>query len=94
MLHTMEVLFQILKEYTFAGSGFKFHFRCSKLKLTHLCFVDDHLIFSKADMSSISIIQAALLEFEQLSGLKANPAKSFFFFFFRCLFWFEVLFAG
>jgi len=45
-------------------------------------------------LSSVSVIQAALLEFEQLSGLKANPAKSFFFFFFRCLFWFEVLFAG
>jgi len=30
-------------------------------------------------MSSISIIQAALMEFEQLSGLKANPAKSSFF---------------
>jgi hypothetical protein len=31
-------------------------------------------------MLSIYIIQAVLLEFEQLSGLKANPAKSSFFF--------------
>jgi hypothetical protein len=75
----MEVLSQILKEYTSAGSGFKFQFRCSKLKLTHLCFANDLFIFSEDDMSSISIIQAALLEFEQLSGLKANPAKSSFF---------------
>jgi hypothetical protein len=52
----MEVLSHILKEYTSAGSGFKFHFRCSKLKLTHLCFADDLLIFAEADMSSISII--------------------------------------
>jgi hypothetical protein len=77
----MEVLSQILKEYTSAGSGFKFHFCRSKLKLTHLCFADDLLIFFEVDMSSISIIQATLLEFEQLSGLKVNLAKSSFFFF-------------
>jgi hypothetical protein len=41
----MEVLSQILKEYTSVGFGFKFHYRCSKLKLTHLFFVDDLLIF-------------------------------------------------
>jgi hypothetical protein len=75
----MEVLSKILKEYNSAGSGFKFHFHCSKLQLTHLCFDDDLLIFSEADLSSVSVIQAALLEFEQLSGLKANPVKSSFF---------------
>lgn len=66
-------------EYTKAGSGFKFHHRCSKLQITHLCFTNDLLIFSEVDKSSISIIQVALWEFESLSGLKANPSKSFMF---------------
>jgi hypothetical protein len=48
-----------------------------KQKLTHLCFVDDLLIFSEASVKSISIIKDALIEFEELSGLKANPSKSF-----------------
>jgi hypothetical protein len=34
--------------------GFMFHLRCSKLKLTRLCFVDDLLVFSAANFSSIS----------------------------------------
>lgn len=72
----MEVFSRIMKDYTREGSGFKFHHNCSKMKLTHLCFADDMLIFSDASLSSISIIKAALLEFELLSGLKANPSKS------------------
>ncbi|XP_059441719.1 uncharacterized protein LOC132174022 [Corylus avellana] len=34
---------------------------------------------SEASLSSIKVIKAALLEFENLSGLKANPAKSSFY---------------
>jgi len=49
------------------------------MNLTHLCFADDLLLFSDANLSSISIIKAALREFELLSGLKANPSKSFLF---------------
>lgn len=72
----MEVFYKLMLEYTKAGFGFKFHHRCSKLQITHLCFTDDLLIFSEADKSSISIIQAPLREFESLSGLKVNPSKS------------------
>jgi hypothetical protein len=61
---------------TKVGSGFSFHHRCSRLRLTHLCFADDLLIFSNVNPTSISIIKAALLEFEQLFGLCANPSKS------------------
>jgi len=68
-----------MDDLTREGSDFKFHFRCSRLRLTHLCFADDLLIFSEANLSSISIIKMALLEFEHLSGLKANPSKSYFY---------------
>lgn len=72
----MEVFSRLMEEHTREGSGFNYHYRCSRLQLTHLSFADDLLIFSDASLSSISIIKAALLEFEMLSGLKANPSKS------------------
>jgi len=73
---SMEVFSRLMKEYTMKGSGFKFHYRCSRMNLTHLCFADDLLLFSDANLSTISIIKATLREFELLSGLKANPSKS------------------
>jgi len=57
-----------------------FHLKCSSLKLTHLCFADDLLIFSSASCDFIKVINDVLEEFEELAGLKANPAKSSMFF--------------
>jgi hypothetical protein len=71
----MEVFSRILAESTGAA---KFHPRCLKMKLNHLCFADDLLIFSEASLWSIKAIKDALAEFEELSSLKANPSKSFF----------------
>jgi hypothetical protein len=72
----MEVFAKIMDNYTRAGFGFTFHPRCSRLKLTHLCFADDLLLFCDASLPSISIVKAALLQFEKISSLKANPSKS------------------
>jgi hypothetical protein len=72
----MEILSRLLAEASMDVERFRFHPKCRKLKLTHLCFADDLLIFSAADMGSIWTIKEALAEFEDLSGLKANPAKS------------------
>jgi hypothetical protein len=74
----MEVFSRIMADYT-GKSSFMFHPNCLKMKLTHLCFADDLLIFSEANVSSIKVIKVALAEFEELSGLKANPAKSSFY---------------
>jgi hypothetical protein len=72
----MEVFSRIMAEYTDVTSGFKFHPKCLKMKLTHLCFAEDLLIFSVASLGSINVIKNTLVEFEELSGLKANPSKS------------------
>jgi hypothetical protein len=72
----MGVFSKLMKEYTREGSAFKFHHKCSWMNLTHLCFADDLLLFSYASSISITIIKAALSEFELLSGLRANPSKS------------------
>jgi hypothetical protein len=77
----MEVFSRLMAMSTGPDSGFKFHPKCLKLKLTHLCFVDDLLIFSEASLSSINVIKDVLVKFEELSGLKANPSKSSFYYF-------------
>lgn len=74
----MEVFSRLMENGTRARLDFKFHHRCSKLNLSHLCFADDLLIFSEANLVLTSIIKQALKDFEQLSSLKANPSKSSF----------------
>jgi hypothetical protein len=83
----MKVFSRIMKVSTGTDFAFKFHPYCFKVKLTHLCFANDLLLlllfffsfFPEASLSSINVIKAALMEFEDLSGLKANPSKSSFY---------------
>ncbi len=76
----MEGLSRLLEEAAIHNPLFDFHPKCSSLKLTHLWFADDLLIFSSASCDSIKVIKDVLKEFEELAGLKANPAKSSMFF--------------
>jgi hypothetical protein len=46
------------------------------IKLSHLCFADNLLIFSAATLASVRCYIGALAEFEALSGLEANPSNS------------------
>ncbi|XP_062167078.1 uncharacterized protein LOC133873382 [Alnus glutinosa] len=71
----MEGLSLLLEEAA-ASPLFSFHPKCKVVRLNHLCFVDDLLIFSAAICNSVSAILSALTEFESLSGLRANPSKS------------------
>jgi hypothetical protein len=75
----MEVLSRLLIDAALDTANFGFHPKCRSLMLNHLCFADDLLIFSGAEMNSLRTIKTVLAEFEDLSGLKANPAKSTFF---------------
>lgn len=54
----------------------KFHSRCKKEKISHLCFADDLLIFCKGDRCSVQVVKDCLINFEELSGLSPNPGKS------------------
>jgi hypothetical protein len=72
----MEGLSLLLGDAVSSNSQFDFHPRCRELKLNHLCFADDLLIFSAASIRSVKVIKDVLDYFEQLSGLKANPSKS------------------
>ena len=74
----MEVLSGLLHKMALERN-FKFHWRCSKNHLTHLCFADDLMILCKGEEASVSMIRDCLQQFMGLSGLVPNPAKSHMF---------------
>ena len=49
-------------------------------KITHLFFADDTLLFCRATMSDLDVIQRILLLYEQASGQKLNREKTTVFF--------------
>ncbi|GJV33899.1 RNA-directed DNA polymerase, eukaryota, reverse transcriptase zinc-binding domain protein [Tanacetum coccineum] len=67
----MEVFSLMVKRKIEDDGGFKYHWRCDRLKLTHLIFVDDLMVFSRADVHSVTILSKALMEFSGVSGLVA-----------------------
>jgi len=51
----------------------------SELKISHLFFVDDCLLFTKAIVSHVKLVQDVFRGFCLASGLKVNVHKSKFF---------------
>ena len=58
---------------------FNYHPKCKRIQLTHLCFLDNLLIFTKGNIDSVIGIQNVLKLFYSYSGLQLNNSKSEFF---------------
>ena len=71
----MEYLSRLLKGLK-EEKNFKYHPKCAKLDVTHLCFANDLLLFSRGDLNSIKELHKCFTEFSQASGLQANLNKS------------------
>ncbi|XP_074298240.1 uncharacterized protein LOC141629074 [Silene latifolia] len=56
--------------------GLRFHPLCKQLRLTHLIFADDLLMFSKGDLKSIMVLLRAFSSFSHASGMNMNAMKS------------------
>lgn len=80
------LLFVIGMEYLSRALGemgkqkeFGFHSRNKGLRLNHLCFADDLMIFCKANVQSTKLIKDVIDDFGRVSGLCINKAKSHIF---------------
>lgn len=51
------------------AGNFRFHAKCEKLGISHLCFADDLFLFSYGDPHFVQILRKALDEFGRASGL-------------------------
>lgn len=80
-------LFVVCMEYlnrcslTLHGSRlFHYHPRYKRFKLTHVCFADDLLMFTRGDVDSVQQLMNAFGKFGFASGLHANQLKSYIYF--------------
>lgn len=62
------------------NSNFRFHPKCKKLNLTHACFADDLLRFTRGDISLVREMYASFSHFSSVSSLKENINKSSIYF--------------
>ncbi|XP_074283544.1 uncharacterized protein LOC141608092 [Silene latifolia] len=56
--------------------GFSYHPLCKQLKMTHLMFADDLLLFCKGDIRSVTILMEAFKVFRATTGLNISTGKS------------------
>ncbi|GKE26316.1 putative reverse transcriptase domain-containing protein, partial [Tanacetum coccineum] len=76
----MEVLNLMIKRNIAMNPHFKYHWQCKDLKLTHLCFADDLMLFCHGNSKSVTVLKNALDEFGSVSGLFPSFPKSTVFF--------------
>ncbi|XP_057535324.1 uncharacterized protein LOC130813502 [Amaranthus tricolor] len=69
----MEYLSRILRR---VEGSYGFHPWCRRIKLSHLCFADDLMLFCKGDVSSVRTLHQCIHSFSQASRLHANASKS------------------
>ncbi|XP_039037529.1 uncharacterized protein LOC120174872 [Hibiscus syriacus] len=58
---------------------FRFHPKCKKNPLTHICFADDLLLFCHGSLDSVVGVVSFLDKFYEISGLRLNATKTGFF---------------
>ena len=70
----MEIYEDFLKT-VFYHKDFTFHPYCRKLRLIHLLFAGDLMLFCKVELGTLRYLMDALNYFHITSGLRANLAK-------------------
>ncbi|GJZ63170.1 RNA-directed DNA polymerase, eukaryota, reverse transcriptase zinc-binding domain protein [Tanacetum coccineum] len=72
----MEILNLIVHDKVECSEDFQYHFGCKRMKMTHVCFADDLLMFCHGDCKSVIVLKDAIDEFGAVSGLLPNYTKS------------------
>ncbi|XP_074317080.1 uncharacterized protein LOC141653264 [Silene latifolia] len=65
-----------LLTYSSANNEYNYHPMCKQMKLTHLIFADDLLLFCKGDACSMMTILRTFVTFSKTSGLNMSKGKS------------------
>ena len=76
----MDSLSQLFHYHIHRCPRFRYHWKCDKLNISHLCFADDLTLLFYGDVQSASIMKHTLSHFHDFTGLQANPTKSCMFF--------------
>ncbi|GJS87046.1 RNA-directed DNA polymerase, eukaryota, reverse transcriptase zinc-binding domain protein [Tanacetum coccineum] len=71
----MEMLNLLVKDEIRKERDFKFHFGCKQLRITHLCFADDLIMFCHGNKISVQTLKRSLDRFSEISGLHPNLGK-------------------
>ncbi|XP_075515951.1 uncharacterized protein LOC142550775 [Primulina tabacum] len=71
----IEVLSRMLERMS-RSPNFRFHPKCATLRITHLAYADDLLLFSYGDRISLFMIMQCLQNFGNTAGLRMNSSKS------------------
>lgn len=53
-----------------SNKEYHYHPRCKKLNITHMCFVDDMLLFARGDVSSVQQLFKTFAKFLKLQDFK------------------------
>ena len=72
----MDALSQLINHNIQRSIDFKYHWKCEKLAISHLCFADDLLLLFHGDMQSTLLMKNTLAQFHAFTGLQANNSKS------------------
>ena len=72
----MDSLSQLLQHNIQRSPVFRYHWKCNKLSLSHLCFADDLTLLFHGDVQSAALMKLTLSQFYDFTGLQANPTKS------------------
>ena len=72
----MDFLRQLIQYNILLSQNFKFHWKCDKLKISHLCFADDLLLLFCGDVAYTLFMKDSLTQFYECTGLLANRDKS------------------
>ena len=72
----MDFLSQTFTDEIVVSTRFKYHWRCEKLAISHLCFADDLLILLDGIVIAAEVVRKVLNRFYDYTGLLANDSKS------------------
>lgn len=74
------IFFQDSGNYMSKRDDFSYHCRCNHLKLNHLIFADDSMLFCKGEVKYVVLMIRAMKAFSEVSGLSANNDKTSIYF--------------